>query len=299
MKKPTSPKQIAANRRNAAKSTGPCTSRGRAISRMNAVKHGILSREVLVQSRVHHESAEEFESLHRRFFDDLRPEGALEEMLVDQIVTAHWRLRRALAAESGEISLGIDGGERRRRHSPSPTLQWMQWLAFGDPFQAMSESSIGSSLIVCWLRDLRDAVKREGVITETALHSLAARVGGKPTTLVAELDAFRLSLDSGRTIQGPAPGDTPKAETLAFLDRRIAEFQHRKWACVEEEESEEEARRSAALLPSAPALDKILRYEIKLERQIHRNLTQLERLQRMRSGESLPAPLTVDLSERD
>lgn len=38
-----SPAQVAANRRNAQKSTGPKTPEGRAVSKMNALKHGIFS----------------------------------------------------------------------------------------------------------------------------------------------------------------------------------------------------------------------------------------------------------------
>jgi hypothetical protein len=42
MKKTTSQKQIEANRRNARKSTGPKTRVGKANSKLNAIKHGIL-----------------------------------------------------------------------------------------------------------------------------------------------------------------------------------------------------------------------------------------------------------------
>jgi hypothetical protein len=49
-------------------------------------------------------------------------------------------------------------------------------------------------------------------------------------------------------------------------------------------------------LPSDQALDKILRYETSLQHQLFRTLTHLERLQRMRQGENVPAPLTVEVA---
>jgi type II secretory pathway component PulJ len=45
---------------------------------------------------------------------------------------------------------------------------------------------------------------------------------------------------------------------------------------------------AAAVLPSVQVLEKIQRYETKLERQMFRAMAQLERLQRMRRGEALP-----------
>src|SRR6266446_6031645 len=46
---PLSVNKVAANRRNARRSTGPLTLRGKEASRMNAVRHGILSSAVVVR----------------------------------------------------------------------------------------------------------------------------------------------------------------------------------------------------------------------------------------------------------
>ena len=51
MKKTMSPAQLEANRLNALKSTGPRTPQGRAISKMNACRHGIFSMDAVVRGR--------------------------------------------------------------------------------------------------------------------------------------------------------------------------------------------------------------------------------------------------------
>jgi hypothetical protein len=45
-------------------------------------------------------------------------------------------------------------------------------------------------------------------------------------------------------------------------------------------------------------LDKILRYETELERQMYRAMAQFERVQRMRRCGAIPAPLSVEVSDR-
>lgn len=288
----TSARQIAANRSNAAKSTGPRTGEGRAVSKMNALKHGILSRQVLVRGLILQESEAELEALHQRFRDEFQPEGPLEELLVDQIVTAHWRLRRALSAESGEIALNMDSGHRRRSRRPDLPLLWMKWMAVGDPVHAMEGSATGNTLLLEWLREVRDSVAREGTLTGAAVEQLKARFGGKPNSLAMAVEDFRLKM-------GESPlGDTHRMETLAFLNRRICVFRCQLERCEEEEAAAEEAKQAAAILPSGEVLDKILRYETKLERQMYRAMAQLERVQRMRRGETIPAPLPVEVSER-
>ena len=123
MPKRMTEKQLAANRRNAQNSTGPRTAQGREVSKMNAMKHGILSRQVLVSGQYYQEDREEFEALHRRFWEQLQPEGPLEEMLMDQIVTAHWRLRRAAVAPS-RSSNGCGGGRWAIPSAPWKSRPW-------------------------------------------------------------------------------------------------------------------------------------------------------------------------------
>ena len=48
--KMTTRKQVVANRRNAQKSTGPITRGGKNHSKRNSLKHGLLSREVVIRS---------------------------------------------------------------------------------------------------------------------------------------------------------------------------------------------------------------------------------------------------------
>ena len=105
---------------------------------MNALKHGILSRQVLVKGLAIDESGEELEALHRRFWEDLKPVGVVEEMLVDQIVTGHWRLRRALTAEAGKIAHGVDESMWKRHHGHGVVVQQLLWNASLDPAEVLS-----------------------------------------------------------------------------------------------------------------------------------------------------------------
>ena len=89
-----------------------------------------------------------------------------------------------------------------------------------------------------------------------------------------------------------------RMELLEFLGKRIGRFQVSLELRSDKEENEAGACEAAAVLPSGEVLDKILRYETKLERQMYRAMAQLERVQRMRKGEMIAAPLSVEISDR-
>ena len=93
----TSERQKAANQANSRRSTGPRTTQGKGIVRLNALRHGLLARDVVLPG----EDADAFEDLWNRVRTDLSPVGPMEELLVDRIVNAVWRLRRLGRAETG------------------------------------------------------------------------------------------------------------------------------------------------------------------------------------------------------
>jgi hypothetical protein len=83
MNQTTSERQAEANRHNATKSTGPRTAAGKAVVALNGIKHGLLSREVLIKG----ESEADLVDFGKRLRRQLAPVGELELLLVDRIVS--------------------------------------------------------------------------------------------------------------------------------------------------------------------------------------------------------------------
>ena len=67
----TSRRRLEANRQNAQKSTGPKTDEGKSVSKMNAVKHGLLAQEFVLRG----EDPDEFDALRDGLVAELRPNG--------------------------------------------------------------------------------------------------------------------------------------------------------------------------------------------------------------------------------
>ncbi|NLE37262.1 MAG: hypothetical protein GX621_04480, partial [Pirellulaceae bacterium] len=78
----TTERQSIANRQNALQSTGPRTPEGKAVSRMNALRHGLRSEAVILPD----EDVDEYEAFDAALRSELAPAGELESILVDRIV---------------------------------------------------------------------------------------------------------------------------------------------------------------------------------------------------------------------
>ncbi len=114
----TSFRQIEANRRNAARSTGPNTEEGKHRSRRNAVRHG-LSAETVVEI---------VEDIDYRGFEaaiiaDYDARTAVEREIVLRLASLLWRLRRATAIETDLLRIQAEIlRDRRLGHFPERLL---------------------------------------------------------------------------------------------------------------------------------------------------------------------------------
>jgi hypothetical protein len=95
--------QIAANRRNSRKSTGPRTVQGKAASSRNALKPPIDNQPSLIPG----EDSAALVSLARRFYRDCQPQTPIERILVDNIIHDAWLLRRFARIDAELLNAGI------------------------------------------------------------------------------------------------------------------------------------------------------------------------------------------------
>jgi hypothetical protein len=92
----SSQRKIDSARANGAKSHGPITEEGRKPSSMNALKHGLTARTVVLSN----ENGDEYTVLLNSYLDNLQPSGPVEMDLVLEMVNAKWQQRRFSNIES-------------------------------------------------------------------------------------------------------------------------------------------------------------------------------------------------------
>ena len=114
----TTQEQIDANRLNALKCTGPRTLEGKVRSAVNAVKHGLLSADILLLD----EDMALFTAFRSDLLTQLAPEGHVEELLADRIVQCAWRLARAARYEQQFVNNGYY--ESIDPQKPDTDIEW-------------------------------------------------------------------------------------------------------------------------------------------------------------------------------
>lgn len=98
-------KQIAANRANAQKCTGPTSEKGRATSSMNALKTGLDAKSEIIEEC---EDRGERDALTAAWYARFRPATEQECYLLDTAISSEWMQRRYLSVEANLWKESLD-----------------------------------------------------------------------------------------------------------------------------------------------------------------------------------------------
>jgi hypothetical protein len=267
-RKPVSEVKLAANRRNAKRSTGPKTVDGKNKVRLNALKHGLLSRDITVCG----EKDTEYRALLSELERDWRPEGMTELLFVKAIADCQWRLLRAHRCENGEI-LSFRYGESDDERA------WRTLIRKRVDF----------------LDSLREELNAADSITDRTIDGMRTLFNSKAKR--AFLEPF---LAHCRSSEKSGPNQELRYVVSPEQKKRFLEgIEEERSELLRDEASSHECEmrrlEAATSLPLPVHLDSILRYEAAIDRRMHRALEALTRLQQRRRNQlgSLPSPAVI------
>jgi hypothetical protein len=295
---PASQRRVEANRKNALRSTGPKSQRGKNIASGNSLKHGLLAKSALITLGPAKESKAEFEKLLSGLQDYFIPVGTAEELLVEEIAVSYWMERRAQLYENVEIcrQAGLPGPPKREPwrelgYDMPVDDVWISNLFENSRGYMLLRRPDGVEYLIGVLAEVKKEVedaygsdtqpdaKKEQLIGDL-IGDLAKSVGGRWHTIYEEA---KFDPDD---VLGEVEKEKPKLELL----KKKLEEKPRRSRCRLPDFSH------TALLLSSGKLDLLQRYTAAHEKRRYRALAQLERLQRQRSGETIPAPIDVQVT---
>ncbi len=121
-------RQLAANRANARKSTGPRTRQGKLRSAYNRLEHGLAAATVVLPG----EDAERFDWLRQETMEIFSPANSAETQLASLFAAAQWRCERAVLYET---AVGLEGRAKWDREIktqfPGVSEPFIDGLIFG------------------------------------------------------------------------------------------------------------------------------------------------------------------------
>jgi len=131
-------KQIAANRANAAKSSGSTSPLGEAIVSRNAVGHNLLAKSVVLRS----ECPARFKTFVESFYAEHKPVTPTESALVETMATARWRLIRTFNFEAASIDheYALDSGSAGLTTPTRATLAYRRASDAGRSVELMNRA---------------------------------------------------------------------------------------------------------------------------------------------------------------
>jgi hypothetical protein len=278
------------------KSSGPRTASGKRRSRYNALKSGLFAKGLLLKG----ESRAEFDLLFTGCLEHFRPEGAFETEFIRDVAWNRWRKRRLCRAETALIEEATTF-KTLDCISAQSVEAWDKSRAGETSGGMLRDNSnpyvIGQAIDI--LKTFRDCFEKHGFKTE---RGLLMKLYGLDHNNAVPVGLYHTFVDSKLAAEVPKAGESSnspdqlKKKMLGLLDSEM----ERLGALLEFRSGlnllRAEYQTTAALLLPQGDLERIIRSEAHLGRDLDRTLSQYERCQKIRLGQPTPPTIRLDIS---
>jgi hypothetical protein len=200
-----SPEQLAANQRNAQKSTGAKTIEGKAKVARNAITHNLTGNKVMIPS----EDVDRYETLIADYHAQFEPVGPEETYLLQSIIDIRWRLASIPAYEEALLDLGrieMIRLEPEMANNPRPVIDLQVRLYFEKKFRNLQ------------LHEGRLARRREREMKELCEKQAARKAADQSAIASAEAEAKAREEERTQTASAPTPNG------FVFTPEKIDQF---------------------------------------------------------------------------
>jgi|HubBroStandDraft_4_1064222.scaffolds.fasta_scaffold236914_1 hypothetical protein len=292
VKKTVTAAKAAANKKNAGNSTGPTSVQGKRNASKNAIRHGILAREVLLPG----ESATEFEQLLDETIANLSPVGFPEHAHVEMIFGYLWRSRRVYRAEAGEIrKLQSEFNPRAEIATSEHTQPYRQAITDLKQLDLIAEQ-IGlegrvDSVHLDWLRGLPYGEPVTMLVDAIELvHQTRDKADGFPDQETPDAAGGKEPNAAKETAISPEENNCLRNLLLNSVEGVKRAIQREMLYHGQYLPLKTEAKRDAMQVPQEAVINRLMRYETHLINQMTNAQHRLERMQRLRRGDEVPLP---------
>lgn len=281
---------LAANRADAAKSSGPRTELGKARSAGNAGRHFVLARVVTTGMKELGEDPAEFEAFRESMFQAFAPADGFETMLVQDMVQIRWRLQRLQRAECAILALQKRKFETEREVKEATEAKGIHTPVEGALISVvglvgMENSRFKYAEVLEKLRALRYGVQTSGF--EETGRSILEWVYGPTRGLAGSLLKMRFDrYAKQQETADPEQQARNREEFLKNLGEEIACYEKLERIHHAMEKNLVQPMSEARLLLANEQLEKVMRYETALENRFERKLGQLAAWRMMKERRS-------------
>jgi hypothetical protein len=329
----TTTAQSEANKQNAARSTGPKTPRGKDRASRNALRHGLHSARAVLPGENAAQWEQFRDGIVRSLAPAGTLEQELAARVALCLWRLRRVAAFETATAAAALAQIEDAKSRPREREAEPhQLAWAEkelkerrtFLAEAEEERALADQVAGgaadelpvhgypASSLLAYLHELvphndrvdipfTDLLKGVGVPTDERNNSeewTGWTVGlvRKGLRLVAQQARFPLEELQARLAARARENVEESREEVRRFQKEVQTLRRRLQATEERRQATEERVCQQRCLPDAEPLDKVLRYESHVSRQMLQTLHTLERLQAARAGADVPPPAALDVN---